>query len=290
MKRTRKLLSICLSLCIFFTCIAWIKVPTAAAAETTPASTTDDPVIIVSLGDSYSSGEGIEEFFGQDLPVEDKVQNLDWLAHRSTKAWSGMLTYDKWYFAAASGAKIEHLAKMQEKSYKIGSLEGKKNLPAQLEIFDTIKADNLKLTENDFVTITIGGNDIGFVDILTTAFIEELLFPSQGEADTLIVSFLSQSYPDIYNKTKTLSGLLNEKTTDSYKATIKTNLKNAYSEIQKKAGDATILVAGYPSLFYKEGFTVSLEYKLVFLQFLLNLNSLQKKLKQSIMRLMSLIL
>ncbi len=260
MKLTRKLLSICLSLCIFFTCMVGIIAPSAAAEET-PASTTDDPVIIVSLGDSYSSGEGIEEFFGQDLPVEDKVQNLDWLAHRSTKAWSGMLTFDKWYFAAASGAKIDHLADKQEKSYKIGSLEGKKELPEQLAIFDTIKADNLELTGNDYVTITIGGNDIGFVDILTTAFIEELFFPSQGEANTLIVNYLSKSYPDIYNKTKTLSGLLNEKTTDSYKTTFISNLENAYSEIQKKAGDATILVAGYPSLFYKEGFTVSLEYK-----------------------------
>ena len=76
MKLTRKLLSICLSLCIFFTCMVGIIAPSASAEET-PASTTDDPVIIVSLGDSYSSGEGIEEFFGQDLPVEDKVQNLD---------------------------------------------------------------------------------------------------------------------------------------------------------------------------------------------------------------------
>ena len=125
MKLTRKLLSICLSLCIFFTCMVGISASSASMASaqdsSTQESSTEDPVIIVSLGDSYSSGEGIEDFFGQDLPVEDKVQNLDWLAHRSTKAWSGMLTFDKWYFAAASGAKIDHLADKQEKSYKIGS-------------------------------------------------------------------------------------------------------------------------------------------------------------------------
>ena len=262
MKPAYKLLSVCLSLCIVLTCMVGLSIP-AEAAETA-----EDPVIIVSLGDSYSSGEGIEPFYGQNKASDEKVQDLDWLAHRSEKAWGGMLKSngftgtasthrdENWFFAAASGAKIEHLTSTQTKHYKYDGLEGDAVLPKQLSIFD-----NLDLTGNDYVTITIGGNDIGFVDILTTAFIEELLFPSQGEANTLIVNFLSNSYPDIYNKTKTLSGLLNEKTTDSYKTTFISNLENAYSEIQKKAGDATILVAGYPSLFYKEGFTVSLEYK-----------------------------
>ena len=39
--------------------------------------------IMVSLGDSYSSGEGIEPFYGQNDAVSQKVQNQDWLAHRS---------------------------------------------------------------------------------------------------------------------------------------------------------------------------------------------------------------
>ncbi len=40
---------------------------------------------MVSLGDSYSSGEGIEPFYGQNEPTADKVKNQDWLAHRSEK-------------------------------------------------------------------------------------------------------------------------------------------------------------------------------------------------------------
>ena len=42
--------------------------------------------VIVSLGDSYSSGEGIEPFYGQEEEMEVKCQNPDWLAHRSEKS------------------------------------------------------------------------------------------------------------------------------------------------------------------------------------------------------------
>jgi hypothetical protein len=88
--------------------------------------------IIVSLGDSYSSGEGIEPFYGQDDPLSEKVKNEDWLAHRSENAWSGMLTipgvtgtmaenFDThWFFAASSGAKTKHLLKKQKKEYSKG--------------------------------------------------------------------------------------------------------------------------------------------------------------------------
>jgi len=266
MKRTRKLLSICLSLCIFFTCMVGIKVPTAAAAETTPASTTtDDPVIIVSLGDSYSSGEGIEPFIGQqengvDRDIADRVQSLDWLAHRSTKAWSGMLTYDKWYFAAASGAKIEHLTKEQKKTYNLKTttgedLKGDVTLTPQLKI---IENNNLNLTENDFVTITIGGNDVGFVDILTTAFVEELI------KDENFGNIVAQKFPEISSGNQTLDKLLNEKTSDEYKNNIKEKLKNAYLEIKEVAEKATILVAGYPSLLYdNDSFTASIQYPIM---------------------------
>lgn len=87
--------------------------------------------IMVSLGDSYSSGEGIESFYGQDVAIpklpneKDSEINdqdvLDWLAHRSEKCWSGRLELsgvlgqmskhrnENWYFVAASGAEIKNL-------------------------------------------------------------------------------------------------------------------------------------------------------------------------------------
>lgn len=103
--------------------------------QSLPAKATSDSTqtkrVIVSLGDSYSSGEGIEPFYGQDVAIpklpdeEDAETNdldvLNWLAHRSEKCWAGRLKLsdvsgqmsdhrnENWYFVAASGAEIKHL-------------------------------------------------------------------------------------------------------------------------------------------------------------------------------------
>lgn len=227
MKYIRKILCIFLSLCMTVSCMAGF---------TFTVSAEDDPRIIVSLGDSYSSGEGIKPFYGQDNKVSDGVVNQDWLAHRSTKAWGGMLTLDgvtgtmadhkgtNWFFAAASGAEIKHLTQTQEKTYNFDwnntnySSETDTEpatLPPQLDILN-----GLTLTSNDYITITIGGNDIGFVEIMTTAVTDT--------AENLQIS--------IKNKKS------------SFNNEIKKNLKDAYLAIADKAGDAAIIVAGYPYL------------------------------------------
>ena len=57
------------------------------------ATNSEGRKIMVSLGDSFSSGESIEPFYGQDeKKVAEKVKNHDWLAHRSQDSWPGMLT------------------------------------------------------------------------------------------------------------------------------------------------------------------------------------------------------
>ena len=94
--------------------------------------------VIVSLGDSYSSGEGIEPFYGQnEKDLSKKVKNLDWLAHRSENSWSGMLTLPgvngtmaknrgiHWYFAAVSGATTADIITSEE--YVALTEEEKKN-------------------------------------------------------------------------------------------------------------------------------------------------------------------
>ncbi|MBQ3668992.1 MAG: hypothetical protein II920_07190, partial [Clostridia bacterium] len=104
--------------------------------------------IIVSIGDSYASGEGIEPFFGQDLPVDAKIHDQDWLAHRSALSWPALLRFDgldgttgenkgkllknesgkyelvqegNWFFVASSGAVINHLYTTQRKSANVRS-------------------------------------------------------------------------------------------------------------------------------------------------------------------------
>ena len=48
--------------------------------------------IVVTMGDSYASGEGIEPFYGQDS--SDKFWNQDWVGHRSELSYSGQLVID----------------------------------------------------------------------------------------------------------------------------------------------------------------------------------------------------
>ena len=158
--------------------------------------------IIVSLGDSYSSGEGITPFYGQEKELAEKVQDHDWLAHRSTKNWSGRLTLPSvdgamaenkaeietvnnpvdetenenknWYFVAVSGAKIKHLEKEQKKEYdKINTTGQYKatgdkapKLAPQLDVFEQLENENKKA---DYVTMTLGGNDADFSKIITEA-------------------------------------------------------------------------------------------------------------------------
>ena len=69
--------------------------------------------IMVSLGDSYSSGEGVEPFYGQGYPMSVLKDDPDWLAHRSSQSWPGKLwipgvqnpmSYHRnsiWYFVAS---------------------------------------------------------------------------------------------------------------------------------------------------------------------------------------------
>jgi len=226
----------------------------------TPVVSADEPLsetyrsdrIIVSLGDSYSSGEGIEPFYGQNQSEKEKVKDQNWLAHRSEKAWSGLLTLkgvsgnmsdhhwkgdekenSNWYFVASSGAETTHLMNKQEKKYKRGNLKGEKNIDNQLSIFD-----ELGDRRADYVTLTLGGNDVDFGGICTHVV-------------------LGSTY---LNKSLLSEQLTKARKKMSSNGSVRKALKNSYLDIAEKAGNqATILVAGYPHLFDKngKGFVVS---------------------------------
>lgn len=208
--------------------------------------------IIVSLGDSYSSGEGIEPFYGQEKDLEDKVKDEDWLAHRSEKSWPGLLTLHDldgkmadykdtyWYFKAISGATTDNLKYKITKEYdkggslipigniikRFGNTKGEVNLSPELDVFDEL-GDNAA----DFITITIGGNDVDFTGIIKKCMLE--------------ISFIN------------INGL-NEKfrkTWDDFSAKggTKDKILDAYKTIQERAGDeANIIVVGYPKLLSRE--------------------------------------
>lgn len=222
-----------------------------------------DPVIMVSLGDSYSSGEGIEDFYGQNDDISEKVRNSDWIAHRSTRAWPGMLKLpgldgtmakhkdENWFFVAASGAKTEHLQNSYKRKYDKLGLEGTHELEPQLDVFDRIN-DIYGVDTVDYVTLTFGGNDVGFKDIILTAGLE-----SSYLHNSLFYSFGGYLVPS----------LLSDRLTCTWKRFyedngIRDNIKNAYIDIAEKAGsNANIIVAGYPKLIgaHGEGICFSVE-------------------------------
>lgn len=235
------------------------------------AKNSNDEPIIVSLGDSYSSGEGIPPFYGQkttegkEKSVFDKVEDEDWLAHRSTLSWAGQLKVaglekelsyysgsDKnWFFVASSGAKTYHLKHKQTKKYHKNIFTGttipykhigEKKLEPQLNVFEELKN---KSKQADYVTITIGGNDAGFANIVKEA--------AKGGVDFLLPNELSDNLNTTWKHF--YEDYIDEKG-NKHKSIFK-SLNDAYTDIADKAGnDAYIIVAGYPKLINANGFNI----------------------------------
>lgn len=227
------------------------EISVQSVAET---SSTDDPMIVVSMGDSYSSGEGIEEFYGQNKGLYEKVKDHDWLAHRSENSWPGLLEIPgisgtmrdykapldgsstsacQWYFVAASGAETKHFSSRQKKQYNQISSWGQEYLMPQLDVFDNIDGDV------DYVTMTIGGNDVGFTNIITTCAINCAYLHFGATAK--IEDELEKLWKDI--------------------GSVRNKLINAYTAVAEKAGpQANIIVAGYPQLFDPSGEGLLINY------------------------------
>ena len=204
--------------------------------------------IIVSMGDSYSSGEGIEPYYGSDVtPLEKKVEKQDWLAHRSKESWSSKLTlpasdgsrikmdkYDEydnpdgnWYFVATTGAVTYDIGHDKEQDYKKsvgtgpeGALKGPGIIDAQIKIFNTIDKKNQTV---DYVTITIGGNDAEFAKVMETAA-KKPAYLSPNSTYNMLSSLIKNKLPNIKN-----------------------DLVNTYKMIYERS-KARIIVAGYPEL------------------------------------------
>ena len=203
--------------------------------------------VLVALGDSYISGEGILPFYGQEAPMSEKCQDPDWLAHRSQKSWPGMLTLpgvdgcladhrgENFFFAAASGARTDHLflltdeekangqSAMFEKPYRRDGMSGVALLPAQLDIFDELDQKGLKA---DYVLVMVGGNDVDFKGIITMAMMGQT---KKVSGETYVDKGVS-----LFDKQYDL-------------ADVQASFKRVYYDVAKRAGDqAKILVVGYP--------------------------------------------
>ncbi len=204
--------------------------------------------VLVALGDSYTAGEGIEPYYGQDAPEAEKCRNPDWVGHRSEACWPGMLKLpgvegvladrrgENFFIAASSGARTNHLFLLTEEERKNGmtavqekecnreGFSGKAQIPPQLDIFDELDEKGLKA---DYVVLTIGGNDVDFKGVTTRALLG-LAASEPGETDAEKGAALME---ELY------AG-----------GNVRKRIKRAFQDVAARAGDqACILAAGYPS-------------------------------------------
>ncbi|MEU9759470.1 SGNH/GDSL hydrolase family protein [Streptomyces sp. NPDC047987] len=159
-------------------------------AATASAAQSVQGVDYVALGDSYSSGVGAGSY-----------DSASGSCKRSTKAypalWAASHSPSSFAFTACSGARTGDVT-----SGQLGPLA----------------------SSTDLVSISIGGNDAGFADVMTTCVL-------QSEATCLDRIATARSYVGT-----TLPG----------------NLDSVYSAIRAKAPSARVVVLGYPR-FYKIG-------------------------------------
>lgn len=207
------------------------------------------------MGDSYSSGEGIEPFYGSRNTKSDSELS-DWLAHRSQNSWSGQLymnnnkkdllknhkasnnprhdenDYLHWYFVAASGAETVHIFGGQKKKYDTDTgvdfvyKQNETYLPPQIDVLKYLKS---KGVVPDYITLTLGGNDLGFANVITTAAMSNAQYKNRGK----------------------LSDQLNE-AERKLEGSLKHTLENIYISINDTVKDGEnqpcIIVADYPNL------------------------------------------
>ena len=214
--------------------------------------------VVVSLGDSYSSGEGVEPFYGQN--DDNKVNDQDWLAHRSTKSWPGKLRVSggtvllsdnkadpanpvsdqssaAWYFLASSGAVTADIVEGEQvKEVGLDPLTKKHTLASgayvgyeertidrQLDGLESAAAANGGSV--DYVTMTIGGNDVGFVDVVMSCITSNQLFDFRGVENRL------------------------DQAEEDFSSTVRADMRETYVQVSAAAGpDAHVIVAGYPTL------------------------------------------
>lgn len=148
-------------LCLLFTCLISLVVLGAASAT---AGTKAQHLWIVSLGDSYTAGNGAGNYYGRSGCYQS-YDSYPWrfLDILRSQGYSADI-----YHAACSGAHIGDLS--QQASNALGYIGSRNGGP-------------------DIVLLTIGGNDLGFITALPC------LFPSQT-----LVSYCGAAINDARNK------------------------------------------------------------------------------------------
>jgi lysophospholipase L1-like esterase len=184
------------------------------------APTSVQPGRYVALGDSFSAGQGTGVYAGPP-------SGLDALCFRSTQADAPLLLADpvvpqRFDFGACGGAVINDYYQPRSVNHPADPITGE---PAQQTRLDA---------STTLVTISMGGNDAGFSNVLTNCVNIPLIHPTtdndcfgpQVEANLQALLYGNATTPGLGSRLTAL-----------------------YQDIRARAPQARILVLGYPRLF-----------------------------------------
>lgn len=167
------------------------------------------PPMVVSLGDSYSSGEGNPPF-DPGTDVFKGKKRLDG-CHRSADAWPRLLGVLSSNHLACSGAVINNIFNGQERI-------APDNVPQLARLRAIERSLEAQGRHIDVVTLTLGGNDFGFGSTIADCF------------------FFNGCLKNIDKEIKRVRAL-------------RTPLDSAVAAIRVAAPFAKVLLVGYPRIF-----------------------------------------
>lgn len=194
------------------------------------------PLEYVALGDSFSSGEGVEPFeLGTDVADDPSTSGVDEenRCHRSEYAYPRLLADDPRLglqltdFVACSGATTDTVLNG-------GAGGGSWGEGAQVDALST---------ETDVVTITIGGNDVGFSRVLNDCTLlnempETWLYGQEAYDEHVCLNSMEDAESKIYGSI----AVDGANTLDSV-------LDDVLTTVLGKVGVETrVIVVGYPNL------------------------------------------
>lgn len=184
-----------------------------------------DPINYVAMGDSYSSGESVEPYFSDSAtPNLSPIVNR---CHRSQRAYSQLLHAP---FSSSplidSALSVHFIACSGARTYNVlPSGSGQYDEPPQL-------AQGFVNDRTNLVTVTIGGNDVGFKGALIACSVVPCIAPWIPAPSLNPVESLSSWISDTVQSQDFLD-----------------QLTLTLHAIRYDAPNATIVVSGYPTIF-----------------------------------------
>ena len=193
----------------------------------------------VALGDSYAAGEGLNQYD----PATDKPGVNE--CHRSRRAYP-QLVFSKQSFgwkdwAGWSKAWKNQFATLPVASRACSAAKVKNLRQGQWNENGTASQLNQVGTSTKYVSVSMGGNDIGFRDLgaACMSYVTHVLFTSGDDLFRHAIRDFGVKAPDCDTaKADALQSM----------AGLKTDLINAYTAIGSRAPNARIVVVNYPKI------------------------------------------